>query len=285
MKQKLAVLIIIILTASVLPDIALGKAIFPLYKIIALGIEAFAVLQFVKNTGLLKLTVILMMIQGADLMKPLLTKVSFWDLMINPNSPLAGVEMSVALKLLTIMPVIIILWLIMRGRKHSYLVPGDLSAKAAGIPWLGIPDNKLQWGSLSVLSAFLITLGTVALTLITAAGFGMPERLPDLPSCLPVIIPLAAANSFCEGIIYRNAVMAPIKDAFSKDIVVLASAVLFGIAHYYGIPGGFLGAVMSGALGWFMARSMYETNGIATAWIIHFMQDVTIFSILIAFGA
>ena len=58
----------------------------------------------------------------------------------------------------------------------------------------------------------------------------------------------------------------------------LASAVLFGAIHWFGIPGGPVGALMAGFLGWVLARSILDTRGIGWAWFIHFCQDVLIFT-------
>lgn len=61
-----------------------------------------------------------------------------------------------------------------------------------------------------------------------------------------------------------------------------ASALIFGSVHWFGIPGGPVGAVMAGFLGWLLARSIQDTRGIGWAWIVHFCQDVLIFTVTIA---
>ena len=75
--------------------------------------------------------------------------------------------------------------------------------------------------------------------------------------------------------------MGPLREVLSKNHVVLISAAFFGLAHYYGAPSGIVGVAMSTLLGWYMCTSMYETNGFVSAWVIHFMQDVVIFSTII----
>lgn len=64
----------------------------------------------------------------------------------------------------------------------------------------------------------------------------------------------------------------------------MVAAAFFVVAHYYGAPGGIIGVIMSGVLGWYMCRSMYETRGFVAAWIIHFSQDVVIFSTIAVLG-
>lgn len=55
---------------------------------------------------------------------------------------------------------------------------------------------------------------------------------------------------------------------------------LFGVGHFYGIPNGVVGVLLTGFLGWFLGKSMLETGGFFWAWLIHFMQDVVIFAFL-----
>ena len=61
-----------------------------------------------------------------------------------------------------------------------------------------------------------------------------------------------------------------------------ASALLFGGVHWFGIPGGPIGALMAGFLAWLLTRSIQDTKGIGWAWIIHFCQDMLIFTVTIA---
>lgn len=42
---------------------------------------------------------------------------------------------------------------------------------------------------------------------------------------------------------------------------------------------------MAGLLGWLLAKSVLETNGIFWVWGIHFLQDVVIFSAFVLAGA
>jgi len=66
--------------------------------------------------------------------------------------------------------------------------------------------------------------------------------------------------------------------------VLFIAAMIFGIGHYYGAPSGIVGVVMSGLLGWYLSRSMYETKGFVSSWIIHFLQDVVIFATILLLG-
>ena len=142
------------------------------------------------------------------------------------------------------------------------------------------PAKRIAWDRLAILSGVLISLGTILLTVITVTGFRIPSGWQRVAGMLPLLLVLAAVNSISEGILYRNGVLGPLQGVIPDHWRVLAAAMLFGIAHYEGAPGGPLGVVMSGLLGWYMNRSMLETKGFAAAWIIHFMQDFVIFGSL-----
>ncbi|MBU3995487.1 MAG: hypothetical protein KKF42_06900, partial [Actinobacteria bacterium] len=58
--------------------------------------------------------------------------------------------------------------------------------------------------------------------------------------------------------------------------------VIFGAAHYFGIPGGPVGSIMAGFLAWFATRSIQDTRGIGWSWLLHFLQDMLIFTVTIS---
>ena len=63
-----------------------------------------------------------------------------------------------------------------------------------------------------------------------------------------------------------------------KSHTLLIILVFFGLSHWlYGSPNGPVGFAMTGFLAWIMARSMLETRGLLSPWLIHFFPDVVIF--------
>ena len=94
------------------------------------------------------------------------------------------------------------------------------------------------------------------------------------------ILLFSLTNSFAEEIIYRLGVLSPLQGLLSPIAIFTISAILFGLPHLAGMPGGMIGAIMAGILGLVLAKSVYETNGLFWAWTIHFLQDVIIFSTL-----
>lgn len=201
-----------------------------------------------------------------------------WIEAFNGRSLASNPGGSIALKLLSAGVIIGLLMAVFRGTRRSYLVRGDLSVRAERIAWLGIESGRIRWSRLSVISGLLISAGTLLSTMFTVTGFTVQSGAERIAGALPLIVLLAIVNSFAEGIVYRNMVLASLRDVLPRKHIILLAALYFGIAHFYGAPGGPIGIVMAGALGWFMCRSMVETGGFLSSWIIHAMQDMVIFS-------
>lgn len=283
--------LIFILIASNLPTIVLNETygdvpvwlsfIQPLLLIIG-----FLFCFFVEDfKPLLKFTIILVTITLGDLIIKYISTTTIWTSLFQGDSFVDHFGSAILLKLIMAIPVIFMLLLLLKSKESAYLTQGDLSIKASKIGFLGIKDNRISWGKLSIISGFLIALGTLLLTLFTVTGFSVPSGLDQLVTFFPVIILLALVNSFCEGVIFRSAILGTLKEVLPKNSVVIIAAIFFGVAHFYGAPGGIVGVFMSGILGFYLSRSMYETKGFAASWFIHFMQDVVIFStIYLLFG-
>ncbi|MBW8685265.1 CPBP family intramembrane glutamic endopeptidase [Chitinophaga rhizophila] len=90
------------------------------------------------------------------------------------------------------------------------------------------------------------------------------------------IILFSLTNSFSEEMIYRVGIVSPLTNLLSPMTIYIISGIVFGLPHIAGMPSGIIGATMAGVLGLVLAKSLYETQGIFWAWIIHFIQDVII---------
>lgn len=95
---------------------------------------------------------------------------------------------------------------------------------------------------------------------------------------LPLVLFFSATNAWSEEIFSRFVLVAGLDGKLRPGVICLISAGIFGAAHYsFGTPGGLFGALTSGALGWFLAKSVAETRGMGWALVVHFFQDVVIF--------
>lgn len=152
--------------------------------------------------------------------------------------------------------------------------PGSLDAPAKPVRWLGIKPTD-TWASVGRSFAVIVSLATGAFVYFNVAQGQTLEA--GNARYLPFILLLAAMNAFTEEAITRLSLVTALDGSLPRPAIYLASALLFGIPHYFGIPGGILGSLMAGFLGWLLAKSVGETSGMGWAWFIHFIQDVIIF--------
>ncbi len=147
-------------------------------------------------------------------------------------------------------------------------------------PWIGIkPKPTETWKNLGFNFAIVITLVT-AVVIYFQVVHGKSVSLNLFPG-IPLILLFALVNAFCEEILFRFSFVAVVsRSGYSPYLAQGLGAAVFGIVHYFGNPGGVVGVLMAAFIGWFLAKSMLETKGFFWALVIHFLQDVVIFSAL-----
>jgi hypothetical protein len=178
--------------------------------------------------------------------------------------------------------VLLALYFVNSANLSAFLVLGNIAAPVKGVVWLGISDNQ-SWGSVGAGLSLYITLATssfVYLQFRKSSGV-LKQVLPYLPW----VLVFSLVNSFSEEVVYRLGIIVPLVGSVDTTYILLFSAVAFGAPHLQGMPNGIVGALMAGLLGWLLAKSMIETNGIFWAWFIHFLQDIVIFSALVTAAA
>lgn len=290
MIKRISIPIVLILIASIAVDIILQQIIgyvpaeLARIKILALACIYFVSFFSQKLRPLSGFLLILMAILTVNILTGFIQSTNYWKSTFDITTFAGNFGSSILLKIIGIVPILTILFLIFDSRNEFYLCIGNLKQKADRINWLGIKENKISWGKLAIISGVLISIGTILLTIITVTNVSEPGVIDNWLNYLPLILVLALANSFCEGLIFRSAIMATLKHELPKNQLIFVAALFFGISHYYGAPGGSLGVLMSGMLGWYMCRSMYETKGFVSSWIIHVMQDIVIFSTIFLLG-
>lgn len=155
---------------------------------------------------------------------------------------------------------------------------GDVHAHISKIAWLGITGNE-TWLEIATSLGLWITLGTAIFMFFQLKKAGVDYRY--FIFSLLWSIPFSIANAFSEEAIFRVGIISPLYGVLSVPIILLISAALFGLPHYFGTPSGIIGVLMAGFLGWLLAMSLVETQGIFVAWAIHFVQDVVIITSMI----
>ena len=145
-------------------------------------------------------------------------------------------------------------------RRDLYLTVGDLKATAEPTR-LKIPHRPEPWTTFGRNYAII----SVGLLLFAAV--------------------CAAMNSFAEEFLYRSALIPQVLPLFGKGATLMLVPAWFGLAHYFGVPNGLTGVLLAGVGGWFFAKSMIETRGIAWAWFLHFLADFTVYLLLLLAGS
>lgn len=159
----------------------------------------------------------------------------------------------------------------------NFLSFGDISLPAKELKLLGIKEND-SWLKTGISLSIFISLATATFMYFQLNQANVNWTL--LQNGIFWILLFSLTNSFGEEMIYRMGIVSPLKGLLQPMTIFIISAFLFGIPHLAGMPSGLIGATMAGVLGLVLAKSLYETNGLFWAWIIHFLQDVIIISSL-----
>ena len=176
---------------------------------------------------------------------------------------------------------LLLLWLTKRTTFEEYFRKGNISAEIHPEPLIGIkPKSNENWLHLGLNFSIIIS-GVTTLVIYFQLIKGIEISLGSLLNILPFSILFALSNSFVEESITRLGVIVVFKGLIKERKIPFVSALIFGTVHYWGNPGGFLGVLVAGFLGWFLTKSILETKGFFWAWLIHFLQDVIIFSALL----
>lgn len=153
---------------------------------------------------------------------------------------------------------------------------GNIERPLAPVVWLGITGEE---GWLHI--ALIVTAATV--TFVWWQGRQNGAQWRHLWGHTPWIVLFSLTNAFSEEVIFRLGVIVPLFSHTDGETIMLFSAAAFGIVHYRGIPSGVTGVVMAGVLGWLLAKSILETEGLFWAFGIHFVQDLVVISAWIFF--
>jgi membrane protease YdiL (CAAX protease family) len=168
-----------------------------------------------------------------------------------------------------------------RADAIRFLSLNRFTGEMAPVRWLMIKQGE-NWARQGWQFGIVLTLVTAAVISqqIPVESFSVTRVM----AVLPVALGLAISNSLVEELIFRHSIVSAFESHRLKKSAPVVSGVIFGCAHYFGAPGGYLGVLMAGFLGWLLAKSMQETGGIFWAWSIHACLDVVIFSAMLLAG-
>jgi membrane protease YdiL (CAAX protease family) len=165
---------------------------------------------------------------------------------------------------------------------NTYFKKGNISSEIKAEPIAGInPKPHENWSHIGKNLAIVITIVTAVVIYFQVIKDSQIE-ITTVLKILPFSILFAITNSFVEEIITRFGVVVSLKNILPDKYISIISGIIFGTVHFWGNPGGIVGFLVAGFLGWFLAKSILETKGIFWAWFIHFLQDVIIITALLS---
>lgn len=180
-----------------------------------------------------------------------------------------------AVTLLMALAILGLAFVLLPDKAKRFYRLGAPKALVTPVKWLGIKAGE-TWLGTGISFSIIVSLATGIFIYLNLAQGQSLEAGHEF--WLPFIILLAGMNAFTEEGITRLSVVTALDGRVSPQGICLISAALFGLPHFFGVPGGLLGSLMAAFIGWLLAKSILETKGIFWAWFIHFLQDVIIFT-------
>jgi membrane protease YdiL (CAAX protease family) len=170
-----------------------------------------------------------------------------------------------------------VLLLVGLRRRQFFLAVGDLDAPMRPARLLGFPRPDPWW-------KFGLVWGIGIAAVLFAAQWIIVRpsatQVAGILPLLPAILLFASLNAFSEEMTYRAPIISTLQPPLGDSAALWQSAFFFGVAHYFGVPGGLVGAVVSVFMGWILGKAMIETRGLFWPWLIHVLSDIAIFSFL-----
>ena len=226
-------------------------------------------------TAILTALIVGLAIAGIFALRPVTAKIKI----VFHSNPVVNTQIKFqSLQLVLTAIVLLLVYFLNPENFARFFRMGDVNIHISKIAWLGVTGNE-TWLEIATSIGLFITLGTAIFMF-----FQLKKACVDYRYFLLSLlwsIPFSMANAFSEEAIFRIGIISPLYGIFSVSIIILISAVVFGLPHYFGMPSGVVGALMAGFLGWLLAMSLIDTQGLLIAWAIHFVQDVVIITSMI----
>jgi membrane protease YdiL (CAAX protease family) len=172
---------------------------------------------------------------------------------------------------------VLILLALTRDPKRFFFVFGQPDAVAQPIRW--IIDNPTPWKKIGPIMCGCLLLGMVMITWLIGTHPALSEFVRVLP-LMPFILLFAASNAFGEELSYRATLLSGLEHPLGPRQALALSALYFGLAHFYGVPYGVIGVLLSTFMGWLLGKAMLENRGFFWPWLIHVCLDVVVFSFI-----
>jgi len=206
---------------------------------------------------------------------PFIRESSIW---ISWESRVPWALSAVVYHIIRLSPALVILsFLLLKGKKPQdfFLAKGKIDAPVEPSRLIAMKKPE-PWTRIGTIFAVVIASGTFAY-LVLSSSLSFDALIAALP-LIPAALLIAVINAFNEEFTLRAAPLSELLSPTGKQQAFMVTTVFFGLGHFYGVPAGVVGVLLSSFLGWFLGKSMLETKGFFWAWLIHFLSDAFIFT-------
>ena len=241
--------------------------------------KAFFIQTFAENKSDMKMKMLYTLLIVGIATVLLVTAGTFINeitLSIHPNRFLNGLA-KYQVFALTVGILATIAIMILNPESKQFLNIGQLSTIAEKEKWLGI-NGKSSWTVNGFQLLFFVSIATGIFMFLAVKYTNSIDNFQW--SFIPLVLLFSFTNSLTEELIFRFGIIGGLFNHYPKLTILIISAVLFGLPHYFGNPSGVIGILMSGVLGYILCKATIETKGLSIAWTIHFVQDIIIFTAL-----
>ena len=121
---------------------------------------------------------------------------------------------------------------------RQFLNKGKLSIIAEKEKWLGI-NGKSSWRINGLQLLLFISIATGIFMFLAVKYTNSIDNFQW--SFIPLILLFSLTNSLTEELIFRFGIVGGLFNHYPKLTILIISAILFGLPHYFGWPSGFLG--------------------------------------------
>lgn len=152
--------------------------------------------------------------------------------------------------------------------------------------WLRL--GRVNRNTLLLLALFIIisAIALVCWRVATRRDLSPFARLvPDLPLSLlvPGILLFACLNAAFEELVWRGAVQHALKGTLASSWgACWLQAAAFGLWHFNGFPGGWIGVLLAGSFAGMMGILRQSGRGMLAPWLGHVAADMTISGLVLA---
>jgi membrane protease YdiL (CAAX protease family) len=275
---------VILLLVSTLPNIlwmeSTGQSdswLLPTKALLLIGLLLLS-WRYKPISPLRPMLVIVLVLLSAEWGMAQVTMAGWWQGLFGGGRTFVSEMMGIQIGRLVVSFVIIGALLLLRySPRQAFLTIGNLNATAQPVPLLGM-KAPTPWSRFGVIS--LVLMSGVVLTFLFLAGRPSPDLLRSALPLLPFVLIFALMNAWSEEISYRVSLITTTEPVVGAAQAVWLSAIFFGIGHYYGVPYGIVGVLLSTFFGYILGKSLVETRGLAWAILLHIVADIWIFTFM-----